>query len=143
MIQFKKMYDTALIPQRQTEGAAGFDLHCHNPSKRTMSVSFGESIAVPTGIAAAIPHGWAGFVKPRSGWAVKFSIDTMAGVIDSDFRGEINVILTKESPGVYMINDGDRIAQLVVMPVMLDSVEVETLGDTDRGTGGFGSTGAK
>lgn len=106
-----------------------------------MKVSYGESVVVPTGIAAAIPHGYVGLVKPRSGWAVKFGIDTMAGVIDADFRGEINVILTKQTPGTFDLVHGDRIAQLVVVPVMLESVEVITLGDTKRGSGGFGSTG--
>ena len=142
MIQFKKLFETAEVPERQTDGAAGFDLHCHNPSGRTMNVSFGESVIVPTGIAAAIPHGYVGLVKPRSGWAAKFGIDTMAGVIDADFRGEMNVILTKQTPGTFDLVHGDRIAQLVVVPVMLESVEVITLGDTQRGVGGFGSTGA-
>lgn len=139
MIQFKKMHDDSIIPERQTDGAAGFDLHAKLMAPVT--VSFGQVVKIPTGIAAAIPHGYVGLVKPRSGWAVKYSVDTMAGVIDADFRGEINVIMTLESPGVHKIFDEDRIAQLVVVPVMLDSTEVESLGDTDRGADGFGSTG--
>ena len=129
----------AQIPVRQSKGAAGFDLYACEKHRRT--VSFGESITVPTGIAAAIPKKWVGLVKPRSGWAVKYGIDTMAGVIDSDYRGEICVILTKETPGTVSFEDGERIAQLIVVPVMLDSVEVTELGDTDRGESGFGSTG--
>lgn len=138
MIQFKKLTNSAVIPKRQHMHDAGFDLCADSAAL----VVFGHQTTVPTGIAVAIPHGYVGLVKPRSGLAVKFGIDTMAGVIDAGFRGEVNVILTceKSGPGID-IAKGERIAQLIVVPVMLDSVEVTTLGDTDRGENGFGSTG--
>lgn len=139
MIQFKKLTETAIVPMRQTEGAAGFDIHADIPA--SIVFNGGEYAVINTGIAAAIPRGWVGIIKPRSGWAVKNGIDTMAGVIDSDYRGEIKVILTKHNTGQFCVNDGDRIAQLVVVPCMIESVEVIALGDTDRGIAGFGSTG--
>lgn len=90
----------------------------------------------------AIPPGYVGLIKPRSGLAVKHGIETGAGVIDSDFRAAVSVVLTsvKSGPG-RMIHPGDRIAQIVFVPIMTDFVEVTTLGDTERGANGFGSTG--
>jgi dUTP pyrophosphatase len=140
MIQFKKEQPTAIIPQRHSEGAAGFDIYADIPEP--LAVSGGDYAVINTNIALAIPDGYVGLIKPRSGWAVKNGIDTMAGVIDSDFRAAIKVIITKHDAGTFWVNPGDRIAQLVVVPVMLQSVEVQTLGDTVRGSNGFGSTGA-
>ena len=103
---------------------------------------FGEKTMIATGIAMAIPEGYVGLIKPRSGLAAKFGVDTMAGVIDSPYRGEVNVILTMEKAGAGIhLKKGERIAQLIVVPVMTEFVEVEQLGDTDRGKNGFGSTG--
>ncbi len=140
MIKFKKLSDEAIIPQRQTKGAAGFDIYACIKDD-AMFVHGGSYTIINTKIAVAIPEGFVGIIKPRSGWAVNNGVDTMAGVIDSDYRGEIKVILTKHNDGYFTVNDGDRIAQLVVIPVMLDSIEVDSLDNTDRGDGGFGSTG--
>ena len=140
MIKFKKLDTAAIIPQRQTGGAAGFDLYAL--IDEPIILGQGEYVTVPTGIAAAIPAGWVGLVQARSGWAVKNGIIKMAGVIDSDYRGEIAVILTKAGKGEFHINAGDRIAQLVVTPFMGDSEEVYSLDETERGANGFGSTGA-
>lgn len=137
MIQFKKATPGATIPKRQSAGAAGFDLH----SVDTVDVTFGDKVMVSTGIEVAIPPGYVGLVKPRSGLAFRDGIDTMAGVIDSDYRGVINVILTKHSTGVARLIKNERIAQLVVVPMLGDAVEVQILDDTERGAGGFGSTG--
>lgn len=139
MIQFKRLEESAIIPQRQTKGAAGFDIYAD--IKESIEVAGGTYVVIDTNIGVAIPSGYVGLIKPRSGWAVKNGIDTMAGVIDSDYRGEIKVILTKHDCGAFFVNPEDRIAQLVVVPVMLDSVEVTVLGDTQRGNNGFGSTG--
>ena len=97
---------------------------------------------VPTGIAMAIPDGFVGLVWPRSGLACKHGVQTLAGVIDSDYRGEIKVALTTCTKTTMSINQGDRIAQLLIMPVsMLECVEVGSLDDTERAASGFGSTG--
>ena len=139
MIQFKKLEPSAIIPRRQTDGAAGFDIHAD--INEPVTVTGGSYTVVDTNIAIAIPIGHVGLIKPRSGWAVKNGIDTMAGVIDSDYRGEIKVILTKHDGGVFFVNPGDRIAQLVVVPICIGSAEVSVLGGTERGNSGFGSTG--
>lgn len=140
MIQFMKLEPSATIPQRQTEGAAGFDIYAD--IKNPVAVKGGSYAAVDTNIAVAIPTGHVGLIKPRSGWAIKNGIDTMAGVIDSDFRGGIKVIITKHDSGEFWINSGDRIAQLIVVPICVGSAEVTVLGGTVRGSNGFGSTGA-
>ncbi len=142
MIKFKKLAVDAIVPARQTSGAAGFDIHAYLGDFESTAVSAGDYVVIDTKIAVAIPAGYVGLIQPRSGWAVKNGIDKMAGVIDSDYRGEIKVILTKHSAGDFSINHGDRIAQLVVVPAMLDNCTVDELDETDRGAGGFGSTGA-
>jgi dUTP pyrophosphatase len=138
MIQFKRLTKTATIPKIAHEGDAGFDLYADQDGY----VYFGQQTMIATGIAMAIPNGYVGLIKPRSGLAAKLGVDTMAGVIDAPYRGEVNVILTleKAGSGIKLIK-GERIAQLIVVPVMTDWVEVVTLGDSERGSNGFGSTG--
>ena len=143
MIKFKKLKQDAVAPVRTTSGAAGFDIRAYiERNDGYVRVKGGDYEVIDTAIAVAIPDGYVGLIKPRSGWAIKNGIDTMAGVIDSDYRGEIKVILTKHDDGVFIINDGDRIAQLVVVPYVGESEVVEDLDDTKRGANGFGSTGA-
>lgn len=102
----------------------------------------GERYAYDTGIAMAIPAGHVGLIRPRSGWAVKHGIDTMAGVIDPPFRGTVKVVLENRGGAGLRIYRGDRIAQLLILPVPeFEPVKVEALGETARGAGGFGSTG--
>ena len=138
MIQFKRLTSTAIIPKIAHEGDAGFDLYADQEDY----VYFGRQTMIATGIAMAIPNGYVGLIKPRSGLAAKLGVDTMAGVIDAPYRGEVNVILTLEKAGAGIkLIKGERIAQLIVVPVMTDWVEVETLGDSERGSNGFGSTG--
>ena len=139
MIKFLKMHPEAKIPERQTEGAAGFDLYANESAV----IIPGHVTVIRTGIAMQIPNGFVGLVKPRSGLAVRASVDTMAGVIDSDFRGELNVIVTMhaESNNSMTVNPYDRIAQLVVVPFMGEAEEVDSLDDSERGINGFGSTG--
>ncbi len=97
---------------------------------------------MPTGVHLAIPPGRVGLVWPRSGLAVRHGIDTLAGVIDCDYRGEVRVVLVNHGHEVFRIAAGDRIAQLLVQPVeRADFVPVDALADTERGAGGFGSTG--
>lgn len=138
MIKFKKMHPDAIIPTRATEGSAGFDIYSLDDKK----LEHGHCVAFSTGICISIPAGWVGLIKPRSGLAFKASIDSMAGVIDSDYTGEVKVLLTCHDDIILeSIEKGDRIAQLVVVPFMGESMEVEELDDTERGANGFGSTG--
>lgn len=142
MIKFKKLKQDAEAPVRATNGAAGFDIHAYlEQNDGYVCVKGGNYEVIDTAISVAIPDGYVGLILPRSGWAVKNGIDKMAGVIDSDYRGEIKVILTKHDDGVFIVNHGDRIAQLVVVPFVGESEVVEDLDDTKRGANGFGSTG--
>ena len=130
------------MPARATEGAAGFDVRAF--IREPVTVAPGALVQIPTGLVLEIPHGFAVFVFARSGLAVKngLTLSNGVGVIDSDYRGEISVGLVNLSDKPYTVQNGERIAQLAVMPVALpDMLEVETLTDTERGTGGFGSTG--
>ena len=130
------------LPMRATEGAAGYDVRAANPEPITLKP--GERFAVPTGLALSIPPGYEVQVRPRSGLALKHGIilPNSPGTIDSDYRGELKIIMMNLGKEAFTIKAGDRIAQLIVGRVIdADFVEVETLDDTDRGTGGFGHTG--
>ena len=139
-----KRLDAALeLPSYAYPGDAGLDLRA---AEDAVLAPF-ERKAIPCGIALAIPRGYAGFVLPRSGLAAKhgISIVNAPGLIDSDYRGEIKVILVNTDPDEpFRIQCGDRIAQLVIMAVpVVDLNETDVLPETERGTGGFGSSGVK
>jgi dUTP pyrophosphatase len=128
------------LPRYATEGAAGMDV----VSAENVTIAPGARHAVATGLAMAIPAGFEIQVRPRSGLALKHGITCLntPGTIDSDYRGEVKVILANLGDEDFMIARGDRIAQLVVAPVTHAAmVEVDVLDDTARGAGGFGSTG--
>ncbi len=128
------------LPEYTTAGAAGMDI-C---AAESLNLRVGKRHAVATGFALAIPDGYEIQVRPRSGLALKQGITCLntPGTIDSDYRGEVRVILANLGEDDFMITKGDRIAQIVVAPVTRGvMVEVNTLDDTARGTGGFGSTG--
>jgi dUTP pyrophosphatase len=128
------------MPAYATSGAAGMDV-C---AAESLTLRPGKRHAVATGFAFAIPDGYEVQVRPRSGLALKHGITCLntPGTIDSDYRGEVKVILANLGDEDFVINTGDRIAQIVVAPVTQGvMVEVEALDDTERGTGGFGSTG--
>lgn len=130
------------LPARATAGAAGADL----VAAEEATIAPGSVHAVATGIALAIPEGYEGQVRPRSGLALKHGVTVLnaPGTIDADYRGEVKVILINHGREPFRIARGDRIAQLVVAPVSASRFErVEALTDTARGTGGFGSTGLK
>lgn len=131
-----------LVPQ--TDGAAGSDLKAALPEVETLVVEPGARVLVPTGLAMAIPPGYEAQVRPRSGLAAKFGVTVLnaPGTIDSDYRGEVKVILINHGDTPFEIRRGDRIAQMVVARVAAAAFfEVERLEDTARGAGGFGSTG--
>ena len=129
------------LPQHQTAEAACIDLYAAIDGELVLQP--GQRAPIPTGLSYAIPPGHCGQVWPRSGLAVKQGIAIMAGMIDSDYRGELMVALLNQSDQPFTVKRGDRIAQFLIAPYARVTVtEVETLPDTARGTGGFGSTGA-
>lgn len=137
-LYLQRLTETAHIPTRATEGAAGLDLYADADAIIT---EYGRHW-VSTGIAVAIAPGYVGLVWPRSGLA-GHGLDTSAGVIDSDYRGEVKVLLCNGTPHRKTVHRGDRIAQLLVLPVgMPNLIEVDALPATARGENGFGSTGA-
>lgn len=139
-IKIKKLHVDAVIPSYQTNEAAGFDLH----SVDEIIIKAGERALVKTGFAIALPSGFELQVRPRSGLALKNGITVLnsPGTVDSDYRGEIMVILINHSNEDFLIKKGDRIAQGVVQAVLQARFEeVAELDNTERGSGGFGSTG--
>lgn len=132
-----QILDTVTPPARQTDGAAGYDI-C---APTSVNVPPGAREKIPTGIVVGIPKGHVGFLKTRSSMALA-GIDVAGGVIDSDYRGEVAVILHNTTSSAYHVPAGRRIAQLVVLPVFTAPVQIVTdLDATVRGSGGFGSTG--
>ncbi len=132
------------LPHYQTEHSAGVDLYA--AVEKEVVIEKGQWKLVPTGIAVAIPGGYEGQVRPRSGLALKHGIGMLnaPGTIDADYRGEVSVILFNFSDRPFTIHRGDRIAQMVIAKVMKTEFrKVESLNDTARGGGGFGHTGVK
>ena len=134
----QKLSDDAKMPERHSEFAAGYDIFA---SKDTVLKANNKGI-VPTDLAMAIPDGYYGRIAPRSSLAAKHFIDVGAGVIDSDYRGPVGVVLFNFHTEDYSVKKGDRVAQLVIEKIGTpDVVEVEKLPASVRGSGGFGSTG--
>jgi dUTP pyrophosphatase len=143
VVRFKRLRPSAVLPRYMTAGAAGMDLSSAADGPVTLEANGGRA-GVPTGWAIELPAGSEGQVRPRSGLAAKHgvTIANAPGTIDSDYRGELVVLLVNLGREPHVIKPGDRIAQLVVAPVVQVSVEeTESLSDTTRGSGGFGHTG--
>ena len=141
-LKIKKLRPEAVLPKRATPESAGLDLCAC--LEQDLTIEPFQLVRVPTGLAIALEPGTVGLVYARSGLASKFGVtlSNCVGVIDSDYRGELQVAMTNHSKTPYTIRPGDRIAQLVVSPVFLLEVEeVPELDETERGAGGFGSTG--
>ena len=141
-ILIKKLSEKVITPKYKTEGSSGLDL-CAFLNK-TVIIKPKSSKLIPTGIKVAIPVDLEIQIRPRSGLAAKSNISVLntPGTIDSDYRGEIKVILFNHGEKDFVINNGDRIAQMILTPILKVSFhEVENLPDTVRGIGGFGSTG--
>ncbi len=137
--------DTALgLPRYETAGAAGADLRANLPQRAAIMLPPAGRALVPTGLRMAIPAGFEVQIRPRSGLALKHGV-TLAntpGTIDSDYRGPLGVIMINLGAGMFEITHGMRVAQMIVAPIVQAAfVVVETLDDTPRGAGGFGSTG--
>lgn len=134
--------DGAILPEYKTDGASGCDVHAF--VKEPVELLPGDIKLIPTGLACAIPEGFEIQVRPRSGLAAKNGITCLnaPGTIDSDYRGEIKVILINLGKEAFIVKNGDRIAQFVVAPVVRGIFKtVKSLDETLRGSGGFGSTG--
>lgn len=139
-LRIKRLCENAIVPTRPHQGDLGYDLYC---SERTW-VYPGEPTIVPTGIACGFPQGFGAFIKDRSGMAAKRSAHVVAGVIDNGYVGEIKVILANYGAEAFQIEEGEKFAQLVLIPIVIPSTleVVDTLESADgRGTKGFGSTG--
>jgi dUTP pyrophosphatase len=134
------------LPAYETASAAGMDLRAAVPQDEPVTLRPGGRAAVPTGLAMALPDGFEGQVRPRSGLAAKHGVTLVntPGTIDADYRGEVKVLLINLGEEDVVIRRGDRIAQLIVAPVVQARwAEVESLDETVRGVGGFGSTGGR
>ena len=141
-ILVKKLDSRVKLPSYKTIGSSGMDLMALTDKPITILPK--KSYLVPTGISVAMPKNYEIQIRPRSGLAAKNNISVLntPGTIDSDYRGEIKIILFNHGSDEFLINNGDRIAQIVLMPVhKIDFEEVDNLPDTVRGKGGFGSTG--
>ena len=137
-LHIKLIHSNAKLPKRAHPCDAGLDIY----AVESCTLYSGVHAVLPTGLQMAIPPGFVGIIKPRSSLAVNYSVDVLAGVIDSEYRGEVKVTLLNHSERPMEIKKGDRIAQLLIVPVSLsEPVEVDDLDCTSRGAGGFGSTG--
>jgi dUTP pyrophosphatase len=143
-IRVKKLHPAAKLPSYGSAEAAGADLYAC--LEKTVTIEPGQSAFVPTGIAMEVPKGCAGLIYARSGLACKRGLApaNKVGVIDSDYRGQIVVVLHNHGQQPQTVENGERIAQMVITPVLTPPYEeAEELSDSDRGAGGFGSTGSK
>tara|TARA_B100001059_G_scaffold235733_1_gene282526 strand:+ start:4716 stop:5156 length:441 start_codon:yes stop_codon:yes gene_type:complete len=143
-ILIKKLSNNIIIPKYETPGSSGMDIAANLENE--VSIIPGEKVIVPTGFALSIPKDYEVQIRPRSGLAAKNNISVLntPGTIDSDYRGEIKVILINLGKEVFVVENRMRIAQMVLCPVIKgELVEVGDLSETTRGKGGFGSTGTK
>ena len=143
-IQIKKLSSDVLTPKYETPGSSGMDISAY--IRKDIIINSGDRALVPTGFSLSIPKGYEVQIRPRSGLASKKGITVLntPGTIDSDYRGEIRVVIINLSKDKFIVKNGERIAQIVVCPVEQVSMEeVKDLSETERGVGGFGSTGTK
>jgi dUTP pyrophosphatase len=146
-VKIQRLSPHAKLPVRASQGAGGYDLFAAErtvvPGSRSHDgrVEIGRAL-VPTGLAVSLPSGHVGRIGSRSGLSAKHNIETGAGWIDSDYRGEVKIELKNFSGNDYVVAEGDRIAQLIILPITTPELEIaDTLPPSGRGAGGFGSTG--
>ena len=138
VLKVKRLTETAQLPTRGSDKSAGLDLYASEDTY----VHPGKRNIIKTGLAVVIEDGHYGRVAPRSGLALKSGIDVLGGVIDSDYRGELGVMLLNTDYKTFSVKRGDRIAQLIIEKIAIPKVvEIDDLDETNRGAGGFGSTG--
>ena len=141
-VQIKRLDPNVEIPEYKTSGSSGVDLMAN--LSQNIIIKSGESCLVPTGLSISIPKDCEVQIRPRSGLAAKSQITVLntPGTIDSDYRGELKIIIFNHGKEQFVIKNKDRIAQMVLMPILkFDFQEVDDLDDSGRGTAGFGSTG--
>lgn len=141
-VMIKKLHERAVMPAYATSSSAGMDLYALLDEEIELMPS--QRVTIPTGISVQLPDGTAAFIYARSGLGIKHGIvpSNCVGVIDSDYRGEIKVGLVNQSDVPYTIKPFERIAQMIVAPVLkAELIEADSLNGTERGEGGFGSTG--
>lgn len=137
-LPFKSLSDKAVAPKYQTSGSSGFDLH----ASETVVLMPGETHLISTDLAFDIPAGYELQVRPRSGLSAKTKLRVILGTIDSDYKGHVKVIMENTGSLVSVIDEGDRIAQAVLVPVVqAELVEVDEVGESQRSSNGFGHTG--
>lgn len=137
-LSIKRLSTSAVLPAYKTSGSVGFDLYVVG----SYTVMPGETILVNTGLAMEIPPGHEVQVRPRSGLSSTTKLRVILGTLDFDYRGEIKIIVENTGTTPHFINQGDRVAQAILAPIVqADIMEVEELGETERNSGGFGSTG--
>ena len=141
-ISIKKLSKNAILPKYETKGSSGLDLAAN--ISQNIEINPGKIEIVPTGLAVSIPQNFEIQIRPRSGLAAKNNISVLntPGTIDSDYRGELKIILFNHGKDEFTVNDEDRVAQMVLMPILkVEIEETNELPETIRGSGGFGSTG--
>ena len=139
-LRFKRLHAEAKLPTRGSAQAAGLDIYA---VERVLLAPGGGRAAVRTGLSVGIPPGFYGRIAPRSGLAVRYGLDTLSGVVDSDYRGEILCVLINHGDEPFEIETGARIAQLIIESIALpEPTWADELDETERGAGGFGSTGS-
>ncbi len=141
-VNLKKLNKNAIIPTKGSVSSAGYDLYAC--LENSVEIKPGETVKIPTGLAIEVPEGYVGLIFARSGLSIKKNIApaNKVGVCDSDYRGEYIVALKNDGDTQYVVRNGDRVAQLVVVPFLdVEFKEVENLTETKRGENGFGSTG--
>lgn len=141
-LRILRLSPTATLPSQADPGSVGYDLHADLPDRGEMWIYADGMALIPTGIAAAPPPGTYIRIAPRSGHAARYGLDILAGVIDPGYRGPLQVVVVKHGDKPMLVKHGDRIAQLIIERCATpDVVEVASLEETERGAGGFGSTG--
>lgn len=137
-MKIKKLQDDVIIPTYATAGSAGFDLHANTD----VFIATGQTLAIPTGLAFEVPLGYELQVRPRSGISLKTDLRVILGTVDSDYRGEVKIIVQNVGREIDYIRKHERIAQAVLSPIVQTEFEVvDELDQTERGSNGFGSTG--
>ena len=146
-LQYLLIRPSSLPPNKESAGAAGFELHADlcdelSPSGQDLVIPPGERAIIGTGVVVMLPAGTYGRIAPISGLALDFGIDVLGGVINPNYRGEVKIILVNSGDKAFTVRQGDRVAQLILEKFAnLDSIRVLSIGGTPRGPGGFGSSG--
>lgn len=143
-VKFVKVREGAKVPERGSKFAAGYDLSAYIPDMERVIIHPSETVKIPTGLAIETPEGYFGGIYARSGLSTKQGLRpaNCTGIVDSDYRGEFIVALHNDSNEIRVVEHGQRIAQLVIQPHLnVEFEEVDNLEDTERGEGGFGSSG--